>query len=118
MKNSITSFFSEAETHLEDSDRYRVGNTDLVIRPTHNADGVYLQGVFTSPPDRQVGCGNSAMQWLCELADRHQIDICLTVESLPENIDWLLAWYWQLGFRGDVDEMIREPIEQSGCAIR
>ena len=57
--------------------------------------------------------GEGPLEQVCALADEHGVELVLEVESLDEEDamtrEELGEWYWRFGFRGKLDEMIREP---------
>jgi hypothetical protein len=64
----------------------------------------------------QSGTGNGSMMLraLCDLADRHRIEIVLKAlpfgrKPYPMSREQLLMWYQRCGFEGTVRKMLRKP---------
>lgn len=61
---------------------------------------------------RRTGLASYAVSWLCELADAHEVDLCLApvpYDRQSMNVQQLTQWYQSFGFVriGCGDEMIR-----------
>lgn len=71
--------------------------------------------LYVQPKARKHGYAGQAMEWLCELADAHNIRLSLCPLGDPEDEALttveLTAWYQRFGFFriGLQDEMMRYP---------
>jgi GNAT superfamily N-acetyltransferase len=72
--------------------------------------------LIETPRYRRRGLGRTALQWLCDLADKHQVTLELTVCSYAKsNVgmqdEHLIHWYQKFEFRriGLGSDMLRYP---------
>jgi GNAT superfamily N-acetyltransferase len=73
---------------------------------------VEIHRIFTREPGK--GNGSAMLKALCELADRHGVELALKVipigrKPYPLSREQLLAWYERHGFEGTRRRMIRQP---------
>lgn len=78
-----------------------------------DTDQITIHRIWT----RQPGAGNGGymLRALCDLADRHQVQLSLKPlpigrKPYPLNRDQLLAWYQRYGFTGTRRKLIRPPL--------
>jgi len=65
------------------------------------------------------GSGTKMLQTLCDLADRHDVELSLKVipigrKPYPMDREKLMAWYRKYGFEGDHRRMLRRPRPVAG----
>lgn len=101
-------------------DRYQVdgivyhfpGGVRWGLRESLVGGEIYLLNIHTDVMQRGEGAASEALDSICELADRFGVKMFLEVERFddgPLDAQELCDWYWRFGFRGPLDEMIREP---------
>jgi GNAT superfamily N-acetyltransferase len=61
------------------------------------------------------GHGRTMLRWLCDLADRHGVELQLKAlpigrKPYPLSRDQLCQWYQRYGFEGTRRKLIRKPI--------
>jgi len=92
------------------------------LRKSRCGNSVYLMKITTRPEMRGNGHASQLLGMICDAADVHGIELFLEAEWFPAfdedadaglTIEALADWYWRFGFRGDPDELIREPRRNS-----
>ena len=89
----------------------------LGLRASRHGDAIYVLKVKTEARQRGLGRATEALEFLCSTADEHGVELFLEVEPFgTDGLDKaaLVAWYARFGFRGEPDEMIREPRRDEG----
>lgn len=122
MRTFLEDFFSGTEraTYPKELQRTpgsiagKLGVTILVVDV--NSDDVHLVRIRTPKQFVGGGFGGKALRFLCGLADRHGLSICLC--PLPNahakmDKEALVAWYHRRGFRQGNKFMVRVPKRSS-----
>jgi GNAT superfamily N-acetyltransferase len=78
----------------------------------NSSTSVTIFRIWTLQPGQ--GHGSRMLEQLCDLADRHGVEICLKVlpfgrKPYPKSREQLVEWYQQYGFAGNLRKMVRAP---------
>ena len=116
MDESIDQMFEELEVERE-TDREGVvivRNSGAIasMRRARVGESVYLMLIRTDRNQQGRGHASELLAEICNAADRNGVCLFLEVEkgddgNLSES--QLMDWYWRFGFRGEREEMVREP---------
>lgn len=104
----------------------RVSHPDPSVRCRTHGDRVHIDLAFKDDGSISIreivadkpakGHGGKTLDWLCTLADRHQVPLVVSVipfgkKRHPLNSEFALrAWYGRRGFEGDFGfRMVRAP---------
>jgi len=79
----------------------------------HPPGAIKIHRLWTLKPGK--GNGSTMLRAVCELADRHGIEILLKPlpfgrKPYPMTREQLLAWYAKHGFEGNHRKMVRKPL--------
>jgi len=108
---NVESFISDLSQSKIEPQVYRFDGVSVGLRASQDGTAVYLMNIRSDPQSRGNGNASDALETLCDLADEHQVTLFLEVEASGKMDDDAVAdWYWRYGFRGDLTEMIREPV--------
>jgi hypothetical protein len=88
------------------------GTHGLVQFQAHSHRQIVIHRIFASHPGE--GGGSLMLRTLCELADRHQVELILKAlpfgqKPYPRSREQLVAWYERYGFEGTHKKMSRKP---------
>lgn len=111
--------FNEATRKRRGFSRGRLyGHTTIEIRDIQWSSSGYrfrLSLIETPIAHRNEGSARAALTWLCELADKYEMNIALSITPWDDHgMDeaQLRAWYHRYGFlltEHDNDDMLRYP---------
>lgn len=116
IEQSIDRMFEELEVEHETNRLgvVNVRNSGAIVsmRRARVGESVYLMHIRTDRNQQGRGHASELLAEICKAADRNGVCLFLEVEkgdngNLSES--QLLDWYWRLGFRGEREEMVREP---------
>jgi GNAT superfamily N-acetyltransferase len=117
--NNVRDFLAGLETIAKP-----VGRGDFSFPSADGSPEGYVQLIVDSPQAVTIhrvwslqsgqGTGSKILRALCELADRHGVELALKVIPIgrqphPMTRDQLVAWYQRHGFEGTRRKMVRRP---------
>ena len=131
--NNVDYFFAELKTIAQEAGRgdYRFRSDDGGYRGSaqfviDSPRRIEIHRLWTLQPGQ--GNGSIILRILCDLADRHHIELMLRVLPIgripgPMTPDQLFAWYQRYGFVGTRQKLIRVPrqvtqVAAQSCALQ
>ncbi len=113
LHNNVAEFLGRlAQFRIDDRVYQMCGDARVGIRPSRAGDEIHIMKISTPPKRQGQGEASQTLDEICGLADELGVTLFLEVERFGDGglaEGELLDWYWRRGFRGDAQEMIREP---------
>ena len=109
VENAVAEFLRKTKPHPMDNKASIVGNAVMHISPS--GDGIHVHDIYSL--DKGSGAGTKAMEFLVDIADKHEVKIHLFADGYSDTSSSdLRRWYSRFGFvpnRQDPSEMVRPP---------